>query len=272
MSGHGAETASGYAQIGGSREYKDAMRKANAAERRGDWTEYEKQMQIAEDAEITRSQYLQGLTAKYGDARDEMLEAIQNAIYSKKLPQDQAESLDKKVKELMPYGWYNSYSNPQLDGLKKELIALVGNDSAKSSLEKINKFQSIKNERFLAEKTQEGGNVMPVALRYEKPMVYDFGGNPYRDQTYADLADQALAAGNDALIMKNTYDPGGGPSKLIDVGVVFNPNQIRSRFASFDPLRRNEPDILAGALPFTALLDEENRRQLQNSFGGLLAP
>jgi hypothetical protein len=272
MAGHGAETASGYAQLGGTREYKDAMRKANAAEKRQDWPEYEKQMQIAEDAEITRSQYLQGLVAKYGDARDEMLDAIQNAIYSKKLPQDQAELLDKKVKELMPYGWYNSYSNPQLEGLKKELVNLVGDDSAKSSLEKISKFQSVKNERFLAEKTQEGGNVMPVSLRYEKPMVYDFGGSAYRDQTYSDLVDQAIAAGNDALIMKNTFDPGGGPAKLVDVGVVFNPNQIRSRFAAFDPSRRNEPDILAGALPFTALLDEENRRELENRFGGLLAP
>jgi hypothetical protein len=270
MSGHGAETASGYAQIGGSREYKDAMRKANAAERRGDWTEYEKQMQIAEDAEITRSQYLQGLTAKYGDVRDEMLDAIQNAVYRKTLPQDQAELLDQKVKQLMPFGWYNSYSNPQLEGLKKELVNLVGDDSARNALEKINKFQSIRSERFLAEKTQEGGNVMPVALRYEKPMVYDFGGSPYRDQTYSDLVDQAIAAGNDALIMKNTFDPGGGPSKLIDVGVVFNPNQIRSRFAAFDPSRKNDPDILAGALPFTALLDEENRKQAEEMLGGLL--
>jgi hypothetical protein len=70
--------------------------------------------------------------------------------------------------------------------------------------------------------------------------------------------------------MKNTFDPGGGPSKLIDVGVVFNPNQIRSRFAAFDPSRKNDPDILAGALPFTALLDEENRKQAEEMLGGLL--
>lgn len=270
MKGFGPETASGYASIGGSREYKEAMRKASAAEKRGDWAEYEKQIQIAEDAEIGRSQTLQGLVAKYGDARDEMLDAIQNAIYNKKLPQAQAELLDQKVKQLMPYGWYNSYSNPQLEGLKKELVNLVGEDSAQKSLEKINRFQSVKNERNLMERTQEGGNVMPVSLRYEKPMVYDFEGSPYRDKTYSDLVDQAISAGNDALILKNTYDPGGSPSKLIDVGVVFNPNQIRSRFAAFDPTRRNEPDLLAGALPFTALLDEENRALLEERLGGLL--
>lgn len=262
MAGHGAETASGYASIGGSREYKDAMRKASAAEKRGDWAEYEKQIQIAEDAEIGRSQTLQGLVSQYGDARDEMLDAIQNAIYSKKLPQDQAELLDQKVKQLMPYGWYNSYSNPQIEGLKREIVNLVGEDPAKNALDKITRFQSVKNERNLMERTQEGGNVMPVALRYERPMVYDFEGKPYRDQTYSDLVDQAISAGNDALILKNTYDPGGGPAKLIDVGVVFNPNQIRSRFAAFDPTRRNEPDLLAGALPFTVLIDEENRRAM----------
>ncbi len=270
MKGYGSETASGYASIGGSREYKEAMRKASAAEKRGDWAEYEKQIQIAEDAEIGRSRTLQGLVAQYGDARDEMLDAIQGAIYSKKLPQDQAELLDQKVKQLMPYGWYNSYSSPQLEALKREIVDLVGEDSAKKALEKISRFQSVKNERNLMERTQEGGNVMPVALRYERPMVYDFEGKPYRDQTYSDLVDQAISAGNDALILRNTYDPGGGPAKLIDVGVVFKPNQIRSRFAAFDPTRRNEPDLLAGALPFTTLLDEENRALLEERLGGLL--
>ncbi len=260
MKGHGAETASGYASIGGSRGYKDAMRKANSAEKRGDWSEYEKQMQIAEDLETTRMQYTQGLVAKYGDVRDEMLDAIQNAIYSKKLPQDQAELLDQKVKELMPYGWYNSYSNPQLDGLKKELAGLVGEDSAKNISDKINKFKSVKNERAVAEKTQEGGNVMPVALRYEKPMFYDFEGKPYRDQSYSDLVDQALAAGNDALILKNTYDPGGGPSKLVDVGVVFNPDQIRSKFAAFDPLRKTAATAAASGLAAPDLLAEEQKK------------
>jgi hypothetical protein len=275
MKGYGAETASGYAQIGGSREYKDAMRKAKAAENRGDWPEYEKQMQIAEDSEMGRINYSQGLVAKYGDARDEMLDAIQNAVYSKKLPQDQAEALDQQVKKLMPYGWYNSYSNPQLEGLKKELVNILGEGSAKTALNKINQFQSVRNERTLIEKTQEGGNVMPVALRYENPMVYDFGGSTYRDQTYSDLMDQALSAGNDALIMKNTFDPGGGPSRLIDVGVVFSPDQIRSRFAAFDPLRKTAataaaaglaaPDLLAGGL-----MDDEERRKMYQLSPGLL--
>ena len=259
MAGHGAETASGYAQIGGSREYKNAMRKAKSAENRGNWDEYEKQMQIAEDSEIKRMNQGQQLVAKYGDARDEMLSGINNAIFSKQLPQKEAELLDAKIKQLMPYGWYNSYSNPQMENLQKELVNLVGKDSANTAIDKIKKFQSVRNERALIEKTQEGGNVMPVALRYKNPMVHDFGGASYRDQTYSDLVDQALRGGHDALILKNTFDPGGGPSKLVDVGVVFSPDQIRSRFAAFDPLRKTAaiaaaaglaaPDLLAGQSP-----------------------
>lgn len=264
MKGHGAETASGYAQIGGSRQYKEAMRKANAAEKKGNWDEYEKQMALAENIAIGDQQYLQTLTAKYGDSRDEMLANINDAIYSKQLSQKEAELLDAKVKDLMPYGWYNSYSNPQLDGLKKEIAKLVGNDSSKA-IKSIEKFQSIKNERALAEKTQEGGNVMPVALRYENPLVYDFKGSTYRDQTYADLVDQAIREGKDAVILKNTFDPAAGPSKLIDVGVVFEPNQIRSRFASFDPNRIKESDILAGLMPLGLLSDPEIRRKLDES-------
>jgi hypothetical protein len=260
MQGHGAETASGYAQIGGAREYKEAMRKAKAAEKRGNWDEYEKQMQIAEDSSIKQSNYVQGLVAKYGDARDEMLNSIQNSLYNKTLPQAEAEALDAKVKQLMPYGWYNSYSQPQLEGLKKEIVKIVGAEAAAPALKQIDKFKSVKAERALAENTQEGGNVMPIALRYKNPMVHDFGGNTYRDQTYSDLVDQALRGGHDALILKNTFDPGAGPSKLIDVGVVFSPDQIRSRFAAFDPLRKTAATAAAAGLAAPDLLAKEQQK------------
>lgn len=263
MQGHGAETASGYAKIGGNREYKEAMRKANAAEKRGDWSEYEKQMQIAEDSEINRMNYAQSVVAKYGDARDEMLDTIQKTIYNKNLPQAEAEALDAKVKQLMPYGWYNSYSQPQLNALKKEIVNLVGEDVASPALKQIDNFKSIKAERQLVEQSQEGGNVMPVALRYKNPMVYDFGGSAYRDQTYSDLVDQALRGGHDALILKNTFDPASSPSKLIDVGVVFNPDQIRSRFAAFDPFRKDVATATAMGVALPDLLAQPvNRYEL----------
>jgi len=44
--------------------------------------------------------------------------------------------------------------------------------------------------------------------------------------------------------------------------LVFNPSNLRSRFAAFDPMRRNESDILAGLLPASLLADPETRRKL----------
>jgi hypothetical protein len=64
---------------------------------------------------------------------------------------------------------------------------------------------------------------------------------------------QAKAGGHDALILRNTYDPGAGTAKLVDVGVVFNPAQIRSKFAKFDPANINSPDILAAGVPLGLL-------------------
>lgn len=249
MKGHGAETASGYSALGGSREYKEAMRKAKAAEKSRNWSEYEKWTQVAEDAEIGRSNELQDLVAKYGEARDLMLDRINNAILNKPLPQEQATELDAKMKQLMPYGWYNSYSIPQLKALKGEVAKLAGPEYAESALKSIDDFISVKANRQLAEQYQQGSNVIPAELRYKNPMVHDFGGSVYRDQSYADLIDEAKRLGHDALILQNTYDPGAGPAKLIDVTAVFDPSQIRSRFAAFDPAKVNDPDILGGADP-----------------------
>jgi len=44
--------------------------------------------------------------------------------------------------------------------------------------------------------------------------------------------------------------------------LIFNPGDLRSRFAAFDPMRRNESDILAGLLPVSLLADPETRRKL----------
>ena len=262
MKGHGAETASGYANIGGARDYKEAMRKANAAEKAGNWGEYEKWMSIAENSEIGRMNYLQGLVAKYGDARDTMLAKINESILNKKLPQEDAVALDVKMKQLMPYGWYNSYSIPQLNALKGEIAKLT--DAPDKALKSIDDFISVKAERSLAENTQQGSNVMPLMVRSTNPMNYDFGGSAYRDQSYADLIDKAANAKNDVLFLRNTFDPGGGPAKLIDVLAVRDPSRIRSRFAAFDPARIDAKDLLASlaamgvALPVSmGLLSEQ---------------
>ncbi len=250
MKGHGAHTASGYAQLGGDREYREAMRLASIAEKKGNWNEYEKQMQIAENFALGKNNQLQLLTAKQGDARDTMLSKIQDSWYGKPMSQKEAEIADAEFKKLMGYGWYN---NPaQVDVVKKELVNRLGKDKAAAAVKAINDYKSVVAERIAAE-ANSGANVMPVALRYKNPMYYDFKGSAYRDQTYADLVKEAKAKGHDALILQNTFDPGAGTAKLVDVGVVFDPAQIRSKFAQFDPAKINSPDILAAGVPLGLL-------------------
>ena len=266
MVGHGAHTASSYAGTGGSREYKEAMRMAKAAEKIGNWNAYEKYMQLAEDAEINNMRYRQDLVAKHGDARDLMYDQIKNAWYGahnaemfKKMSQPDYEAHDKRYKELMPYGWHINYEKPHYEMLKAELQKFGDNKQVKSALNAINHYQSVHNERKAAE-VESGANVMPVALRYKNPMYHDFKGSSYRDETYSDLMDQAMRGGHDALILKNTYDPGGiGKPKMVDVGVVFHPNQIRSKFAAFDPTRKDESHLLAAKGGVVSMLRKHGR-------------
>ena len=255
MAGHGAQTAGSYAGTGGSREYKEAMRKARAAEKSGKWDDYEKYMAEAEDSVSNEMQYRQGLVAKHGDARDEMLEKINNAWYGaqnadkfKKMSQGEYEAHDKLHKELMPYGWYTSplYDDKMYQNLIGHISSATGGKHSKEAIDAIKKYRSVHNERKAAD-VESGANILPVALRYKNPMYHDFQGKSYRDQTYSDLMDEAKRKGHDALILKNTYDPGGsgGVDKMVDVGVVFHPHQIRSKFAAFHPDRGNESDLLA---------------------------
>jgi hypothetical protein len=240
MKGHGANQASGYAQVGGSREYREAMRKAAVAEKNKNWPEYEKQTQIAEDLEIGRMNQAQTLVAKHGEARDLMLSKVENA--------------SPEIKKNMGYGWYN---NPaQLELVRKEYIKELGKDKAADVVNAIDKYKSLTAERMALD-VQSGANVIPAALRYKNPMVYDFKGSAYRDQTYNDLVSEARAKGHDALILRNTFDPGAGTAKLIDVGVVFDPGQIRSKFAQFDPAKLGKPDLVAEVVPLGLLGQEQ---------------
>lgn len=84
-----------------------------------------------------------------------------------------------------------------------------------------------------------------------------------------DLARWANKEGYGSIVFDSVKDRGPNgifanaeaalPSKNT---AVFNPENIRSRFAAFDPMRRDSADILAGLLPVGVLSDEETRNQL----------
>ena len=112
-------------------------------------------------------------------------------------------------------------------------------------------------EQALSEmKNKLGGNIMPVKLRMTNPLVHDFGGQGYRDVSYHDLIQAAKDKGHDGVIMKNTTD--GGPKT--DIYTVFEPQQIRSRYATFEPKRAPRE---VGDKPYTGKALEEKTLELQ---------
>jgi hypothetical protein len=94
--------------------------------------------------------------------------------------------------------------------------------------------------------------VYPVKLRMENPYTVDLGGAPRQLGDFTEILDKALAAGHDGARILNTFD--GGPKT--NISVVFDPTNIRSRFAAFDPAKRNSTDLLAsyGPNPLSAAL------------------
>jgi hypothetical protein len=95
------------------------------------------------------------------------------------------------------------------------------------------------------------GQVMPVLVKLGNPKIKDYQGLGYRDETFNDLIKSAKKSKKDSVVFKNTYDIGPYEGKNVqsDVYAIFNPANIRSRFAAFDPARVNEPDLLAAGVP-----------------------
>ena len=126
--------------------------------------------------------------------------------------------------------------------------------------------------------TGEGATVYPLMVRRSEALNTKFN-NPYDELgVNADdaLLSELFGRGKSAIVTTQEKTPdwllrAGAPDMPERQHFVsVRPENFRSRFAAFDPTRRNEPDLLAGALPFTALLDEENRALLEEQFGGLL--
>jgi hypothetical protein len=99
------------------------------------------------------------------------------------------------------------------------------------------------------------GQVMPVLAKLGNPKIKDYQGVGYRDETFNDLIKSAKKSKKDSVVFKNTYDigPYEGQNVQSDVYAIFNPANIRSRFAAFDPARVNEPDLLAAGVPLGLL-------------------
>ena len=113
----------------------------------------------------------------------------------------------------------------------------------------------------------ENAVVYPLLGSFKNPKKYQTATEFYRDAD-AMAAEQKLGKWREQL-QSEGYDSVFVRPDLEEV-VAFNPNQLRSRFAAFDPMRRNEADILAGVLPLGLLADEEQRKKLYELMPSLL--
>ena len=191
------------------------------------------------------------LLQKFETVRDEA-----NAIYMRKekeitVPIDQR--LGEIEKEL------NQLQNGPSEQFDNEIYEALSQEHFDLSEQRIHGRTNIKNdpeydiaarERAAINKEmegfeQQGANILPTKLRLSNPLVYDFKGSSYRDSSYHDLLQKAKAEGHDGAIFRNTTDGAG----TTDIYVVFDPSQIRSRYAMFDPEKSASREVISGAAP-----------------------
>jgi hypothetical protein len=105
---------------------------------------------------------------------------------------------------------------------------------------------------------KEGANVLPVFLNRGDIHEYDFNNSTYREKKYTDVLSDAITTNKDSVLLRNTFDPGGiGTQGYENISVIFDPKNIRSRFAAFDPMKKNLSDLLAqnaGFIPSAGLM------------------
>jgi len=136
----------------------------------------------------------------------------------------------------------------------------------KDKINGLNNFilENDKKINFLQRESESGGqNVLPVRLKGNKENIHvkNYGGESYRDTTYADEMAKAQASGKTGVLFKNTYDPADQSNRVRqNIAAVFEPNQIRSEFAAFDPRFKNSAKLMAGVSPAANQMFADNQQ------------
>jgi len=116
----------------------------------------------------------------------------------------------------------------------------------------------------------EGSTIYPLMMRSSDLMPYEAEGKNWM-RVNAKAIDEAKQQGYGGVQINNVSDNTQASSGIrSNTYATENPELIRSRFAAFDPMRRNEADILAGVLPLGLLADEEQRKKIYELMPSLL--
>lgn len=100
-----------------------------------------------------------------------------------------------------------------------------------------------------------GQNIMPLMVMPRNPAVMDAKGAEFVDVEGGvnKFLRSAKLGGKDAAIFKNMSDDVGSNARPADHYAILDPSIVRSRFAAFDPARRNENDLLASLAPYIGI-------------------
>lgn len=238
-----------------------------------DYAELAREKGVIREGDKVTTRYLSDTAELHNDAYDEVRSLNFDVDFAKGAVRRQQERnantrevLQRRMSELESGKWPKGLS-------KQDIIETI--ERHKQQIES--------GEKFIANKTAEieaatkkiqsiddqlgsqGQNVLPVKLRAGEGKIAtkDYKGAPYRDETYADIMAKAQERGNSGVLFKNTYDP-GDPNHRVEqnIAAVFDPAQIRSKYAAFDPRFKDSPLLMSavGKRPTAAdVLSKLNR-------------
>lgn len=209
--------------------------------------ELDKNMSSWDEARTNPDKFKWSLQGRTGDQlADEMQQKLQdryNRFYGDATPSTPDEIANAKQAYFDKMKDFNS-SNPDLANKINGIYLETRNPEEKELLK-----SAISAGRDVDQST--GQNVVPVRLAGNKDTIHvkDYGGEGYRDTTYADEMSTAQENGKSGILFKNTEDPADPYNRVTqDIAAVFNPNQIRSVNAAFDPRFKDSSNLLAGQL------------------------
>ena len=125
-----------------------------------------------------------------------------------------------------------------------EMLREMADETGTNPLNEANSiYQSLK--RGAPVRPEGGETVYPLVTRYTNPMNEDFYAAKQKYHDLPSIVKAGKSQGKEHVILRNV--PEGGHDATWDIH--FNPANIRSRFAAFDPARRYESDLLGAADP-----------------------
>lgn len=163
------------------------------------------------------------------------------------LERDLVNRLKLRQERLEKYPEDKDFLQPDIDRLQAQLNEAKNGTISPEELSKLDNGISTLQKQIEDLNLSREQSIIPVRLR-GNPLVKNYKGQGYRDESYSDLMTKASEQGKDSVLLKNTYDPADPNNRVKqDIAAVFEPEQVRSVNAAFDPRFKNSSKLIAGA-------------------------